>query len=357
MTGLPVLIELWRAPQRAATLTMPEWELVLRQALSANLTASLEAHLGAHGADGVLPAPVRRHLDWAALQARRHRQAVDWEIRQIDAALAQVDTPLVLLKGAAYAAARLPAGHGRLFSDIDVLVTRSSLAEVESALLLHGWVSAKVDAYDQRYYREWMHELPPMVHVRRDTAIDVHHTILPLTARVRPDPAKLLACAQPIPGQARVRMLAPADMVLHSATHLFYDGEFNHGLRDLVDIDRLLRQFGADNGFWEALPARAADLQLERPLFYALRYAAWLLDTPVPVSVQTRVVAMGPSGWLLALMDGLFQRALLPRHASCIGRLGELAHFALYVRGNWLRMPQLMLARHLWHKAFVSPRA
>jgi hypothetical protein len=29
----------------------------------------------------------------------------------------------------------------------------------------------------------------------------------------------------------------------------------------------------------------------------------------------------------------------------------------LYVRGNWLRMPLLLLTRHLFHKAFVSPRA
>jgi hypothetical protein len=26
------------------------------------------------------------------------------------------------------------------------------------------------------------------------------------------------------------------------------------------------------------------------------------------------------------------------------------------VRGNWLRMPPLMLARHLFHKAFISPK-
>jgi hypothetical protein len=27
----------------------------------------------------------------------------------------------------------------------------------------------------------------------------------------------------------------------------------------------------------------------------------------------------------------------------------------LYVRGNWLRMPPLLLSRHLFHKAFLSP--
>ena len=69
-------------------------------------------------------------------------------------------------------------------------------------------------------------------------------------------------------------------MVLHSAMHLFYDGEFDHGLRDLVDIHRLLQRFGAEPAFWQALPGRARVLQLERPLFYALRYAAALLAQP-----------------------------------------------------------------------------
>ena len=40
-------------------------------------------------------------------------------------------------------------------------------------------------------------------------------------------------------------VLAPEDMVLHSATHLFNEGEFDRGLRDLNDLDLLLREFGA----------------------------------------------------------------------------------------------------------------
>jgi hypothetical protein len=59
---------------------------------------------------------------------------------------------------------------------------------------------------------------------------------------------------------------------------------------------------------------------------------------------------------LLALMDQLFGRALLPRHASCSDRLTPVALGLLYIRGNWLRMPPLMLARHLFHKAFISPK-
>jgi len=52
-------------------------------------------------------------------------------------------------------------------------------------LMLEGWVSGHRSAYDQRYYRKWMHEIPPMTHIRRQTVLDLHHNILPETARLR----------------------------------------------------------------------------------------------------------------------------------------------------------------------------
>ena len=354
MSKLPLLLQVLRGPGRMAELDLAEWQLVLRQALAANLSASLHALAAEHGVLDALPAQVRAHLVWAARQAARHAQAVDWEIAQIVQALQALALAPILLKGAAYTAARLPAARGRLFSDVDILVPRASLADVESALLLHGWVGSHHDAYDQRYYREWMHELPPMVHVRRDTAIDVHHTILPPTARAHPDPDKLRAQARPLGTGSAV--LAPADMLLHSATHLFYDGQFEHGLRDLFDVHRLLGSFGGEAGFWEGLPARAAELELGRPLFYALRYAERLLGTPVPAAVFAALAFARPAAPALALMDQLFLRALMPAHASCATPLTGLARTLLYIRGNWLRMPPLLLARHLFHKAFISPR-
>ncbi|MBC7454752.1 MAG: nucleotidyltransferase family protein [Massilia sp.] len=356
---LPLLLEVLRAPARMAGLDLAGWDLLLRQALAANLTASLYCLADEGGLlDAIAPAP-RRHLLWAGALARRHSAGVRWEVARIGAALAHLDGPLILLKGAAYTVAGLPAARGRLFSDIDILAPRPDLPEVESALMLAGWMSHHHDEYDQRYYRLWMHEIPPLQHMQRGSVIDVHHTILPLTARAHPDPAKLRAAAQPVAGfeRERVRVLAPADMVLHSATHLFYDGEFDKGLRDLLDLHRLLTHFGATPGFWEELPERARELELARPLFYALRYGARLLGTEVPAAVTAALAPGSPGPALLALMGALFCRALLPLHASCGDRLTRLAHGLLYIRGNWLRMPPVLLARHLFHKAFISPRA
>ena len=356
MKPLPLLLRVLRDPGAMAGLGLADWELLLRQAGAANLSVTLYCLARDQGLLAQIPAQPRQHLLWARALGERHTQAVRFEVAAIGAALAEAGVPLILLKGAAYLMAGLPPGPGRLFSDIDILVPKARLGDVEGALMLHGWAGNHLDAYDQRYYRQWMHELPPMQHHTRQSMIDVHHAILPETAAVRPDPDKLRAAARAIPGMPGVLVLAPADMVLHSAVHLFYDGEFDKGLRDLFDLHRLLQHFGATPGFWDALPRRARELELARPLFYALRYAQRLLGTEVPAATLAALDDARPSRLLLALMDGLFGRALLPLHSSCADRFSAGARFLLYIRGNWLRMPPLLLTRHLFHKAFISPR-
>jgi len=354
-----LLVEVLSTPGRVRLLDLPGWERLLRQATSANVGAILVFLLEEHGLLDDVPPQPREHLEAARIVALRHRRLTGYEVERIHSDLADLGLPLILLKGAAYAMAGLPSGRGRLFSDIDILVPKDSLHEVESALMVHGWASTHHDAYDQRYYRTWMHELPPMVHLRRGNAIDVHHAILPETAPVRPDPALLRAAARPIAGELGalgVSTLCPHDMFLHSAVHLFFGGEFDQGLRDLFDMHRLATHFGAEPGFWEGLVDRAIALELTRPMFYALRYASRIFGTPVPPAVMAAAGAFAPSRVVLVLMDVLFLRALAPPHPDCIERFDGVAHFVLYLRGNWLRMPLLLLTRHLFHKAFLSPR-
>jgi hypothetical protein len=230
-----------------------------------------------------------------------------------------------------------------------VLVPHGGLPSVEAALMLRGWATGKTTAYDQRYYRRWMHELPPLRHISRQTWLDVHHAILPITARLKPDSAKLLAASRPVAGEPRLRVLAPVDMVLHSATHLFCNEDVGNSLRDLVDLDSLLREFASEEGFWPRLTVRARELDLPRPLYYALRYAVRVLGTPIPVQVLHEAEIGRPPPLLRGLMDALFLQTLQPDRAT--DRLASLARGSLYVRAHWLRMPLLLLAQHLTIKA------
>ena len=349
----PLLVQVLRAPDRAARLPLAEWDLLVRQARAAGLLARLHDLFSGLGLLACIPEAARWHFEAAATLGDKQQRAVRWEVGQICAALAGLDIPVVVLKGAAYVAAGLPAARGRLFNDIDILVPRAMLNRTEAALMLAGWQATGLSAYDERYYRRWMHEIPPLQHLQRATVIDVHHAILPDTARCFPDPQKLFARIMPtgIPG---AYVLSAEDRILHSAAHLFHDGELPHGLRDLCDLDLLLRGEVAPD-FWARLTVRAKELQLERSLFYALRYLRHFLETPVPDGVDAALAESAPRPLQLAWMDAIFRRALAPMHASCEDALTPAARMAAYVRAHWLRMPAHLLIPHLFHKAFISP--
>jgi hypothetical protein len=341
-----------RNPRALPEWTPAQWEGLIRQARSANLLSRLAFLLEDQGLLERVPAAPRAHLEAARVVSRAQAEAVRREVAYVCKALARTGVDVVLLKGAAYLFAGLPVARGRVFSDVDILVPQAAISKVEAALMLHGWATTHHDPYDQRYYRQWMHELPPMLHVTRQTVLDVHHAIVPTTARLKPDSARLLAASRPVAKDSRLRILAPPDMVLHSATHLFLNEDLTGGLRDLADLDSLLRHFGQHAGFWQELTARARELDLARPLHYALRYATRILDTPVPAQVLQAAGMDRPPAWLQRLMDGLFLRALRPAHVSAADRFTAPARRALYVRAHWLRMPPQLLAYHLTIKAF-----
>jgi hypothetical protein len=134
-------------------------------------------------------------------------------------------------------------------------------------------------------------------------------------------------------------MLSHEDIVVHAGAHLLADGDMAGGLRNLWDIDRLLRQFGPDVGYWERLAARAEHHQLAGPVRRAARLAASLYGTPIPAAWAGRSAA-----------DAWFKRRLLARDGW--GRQRRAAtNFGFYLRGHLMRMPPLMLARHLIRKA------
>src|SRR5262249_36704643 len=268
-------------PRNLTSLTLKEWDVVIQQGRKAAMLAKIHALLDESKLLHLIPSAPKAHLEAAHVVASDQERVIRWEVYCVQRALARVAPNFVLLKGAAYILSKLPIARGRIQSDVDVLVPKSELIAAEAALLANGWKHVKLEKYDQRYYRNWSHELPPLYHSERGTIIDVHHNILPETGRLHPDPNKLLERAEPINGSA-CRRLCPVDMILHSAAHLFQDGDFHQGVRELADVDGLLRFFGAQRGFWEDLLQRAPEMNLHRPLFYALRYSGRFLQTPIP---------------------------------------------------------------------------
>lgn len=331
--------------------SLSQWDLCIRQAARCDMSARLAMVFEHAQVMERVPSKPRLHLRAAATLVDKHRRDIRFEVDCIAEALCSVDTDVLLLKGAAYVMADLPMARGRLFSDVDIMVPRQRLSEVENALMRFGWTSASKDTYDQGYYRQWSHELPPFVHAFRGTLLDVHHTILPPTATPTPVPQKLLADSRRIRG--RVRVLDPVDMFLHSATHLFHEGEFEHGFRDALDLKDLLEAFAEEPAFAARLARRAREFGLQRIIHHALRTVQRFWPATYVTAAK---VGAEPERALQCIMDALFDRALAPMHPSCEDAFSSSARFVLYLRGHYLRMPPRLLLPHLARKALRRMR-
>jgi len=340
MSDAQILVDALADPQTALTLDADGLTGLIVMARAEQLLGSLAYRL-----EGLpLPPAACLILADARRSAEQQRVQAMWEGEMARRALAPLGVPVVLLKGTAFAAAGLSPSVGRSIGDLDILVPRQHLDTVEAALLDAGWEWVKDDPYTQLYYKQWMHELPPLIHRERDRMIDVHHTILPLTATPTPDAAALIAASVPL--ENGLRILAPADMLVHAAVHLFADGDMAGGLRNLWDIDRLLRDHHDEPGFWEILAERARLHQVEAAIRRAVRQSHALYRTPAPESWRA---------W--SAFDSIVRRRLLARDEW--GRATRpFTRFGIYIRSHLLRMPPLMLARHLWIKAKLPlPRA
>ncbi len=314
-------------PAGCAALDAQGWTELLAIARAEQLIGTL-----AHRLDGLpVPGAAGRILADARASAAQGRVAALWEAEMARRVLAPLGCPVVLLKGTAFVAAGLAAGQGRSIGDLDILVPRAALADVEAALIAGGWEWVKPDPYDDLYYRRWMHELPPLIHRDRDRMIDVHHTILPLTARITPDPAAIIADAVALENGLMVPGVP--DMLVHAAAHLFADGDLAGGMRNLWDIHQLIEEFGLDG-----VAARAAHHGLSREMARGVRLSVALYGTDVPAAWQG-----------LTWVDRRHLRRITARDGW--GRaVHPVTRLSFYIRSHLLRMPPLMLTRHLWTK-------
>lgn len=322
------------------------WSFLFAEARSVGLNHRIAGLLQQKGLVERLPDTLKRHLLASEVELEAFQRDVVREIGAIERALSSLDAPRILLKGAAYVYCSLPAAMGRIFSDIDFLVPKAVLANAESQLMCHGWLAGRLSDYDQRYYRIWSHETPPLTHLRRGTTIDLHHSLVMPTCRRPVDSQSMIDDAIYLGGGWW--RLNDLDLILHSIAHLLLNSEFTHGLRDLSDIDLLFRNLSdKDPQFSRRLEARAQAVGLGDFLYLAAMLCHSFFKTPVPEK------------WLetpAPFFFSLFRMSCGVRHPDTRPALQDIADFALMVREVFNRFPSRILIRHLAHKLMSATR-
>lgn len=331
------LISVLGQAEHASRLSDAEWNSVIRAARQTELLGQLGGVIYDTMPPESIPQRVKRAIDLELMTAQRRGEAALWEIR-VMRRLIPADIPIFALKGCAYVLANDKNATGRLYSDIDLLVDAEHLGRVESALISGGWKPSQVSSYDQKYYRNWMHEVPPMEHVRRHTTVDLHHAIIPPVSHFSFDPKLLRESAVEI--SAGLFVLSPADRCLHSAAHAFLEGVSAKALRDLYDIAHLTRQHFSTNAERQALFSRANQLGLGAILSAALEASEALYGADekrrTPKSVRARFLTLAA------------QNAIQPTTL-----LGTLMEQLLLAHSHWMKMPIEILVPHLIRKSWL----
>lgn len=140
-----------------------------------------------------------------------------------------------------------------------------------------------------------------------------------------------------------MRLLAPEDLLAHSLTHLMHEGELHNGMRDLLDVDEMVRNFEIEPGFWRSFLTATSENDLAWPVGLGLHLARRLYETPVPAGVVDALLGRRPPGWL----EPIYRRAL-----GVTPSLRAPAELLVYVRAHALRMPMRLLLRHLTIKGW-----
>ncbi|MEZ5488853.1 MAG: nucleotidyltransferase family protein [Gammaproteobacteria bacterium] len=290
----------------------------------------------------------RRHLkSMRAFSDRQARQAL-YECTEIDVQLASEGIKPVFLKGAGYTLRGSRNGFGRIYSDIDALVHREDIYRAQAALKRDAWYSPPITDYDERYYRKWAHEIPPMKHLFRRTVIDLHHNIVPPISGRAPNISSLLEDL--VTTKDGLHVLSPPAATLHSMVHLFTNEDFTNGFRDLVDLYLLMEEYG-DESYWRDLLALARRTGFVSELVFAIASLELVLEYQVPEYVGRELKESAGKQARGFWTTKVFSRALRPHHPLLCGPVEHCAIQLTYLRGHWIKMPFPVLAGHLTVKA------
>jgi hypothetical protein len=135
---------------------------------------------------------------------------------------------------------------------------------------------------------------------------------------------------------ASVRGLSVEDLLLHLSLHLTYQHRLAIGVRNLYDIDAVIRRGGVD---WTRLVTTAREWGAERVTWLTLRLLQEIAGTPLPCEVLERLLPVTPD---LAIVEEA-RRQLLERGEGEVALTPDLAAFG-EVRGIFGKL-RLVIAR------------
>jgi hypothetical protein len=336
------------SPKQAIKLSSNEWFQLILILREAKLLANLYHSSIRDDCFAQYPEYAQRHLKSAYVYADRQRIQVIYESVTIVELLSEIKVTPIFLKGANYILQKTVNSRGRIVSDIDLLVDKKDLTKVERFLKARLWKSEELSDYDNKYYRNWAHEIPPMYHILRNTVLDIHHNVyLPISGR-SPNISRFTSDAKKT--EFGCVVLSDSATILHSIIHLFMNEDFTNSFRDLLDIHLLISEFESEL-FWSELLQLSCESGFEKELYYAVCLRDKLFN--VDSFCELTELKSRHDGFLgNKFINVILYQALTPKHIYLNTFHNRTATFIIFLRGHWLKMPTHILIKHLLKKSY-----
>ena len=295
-----------------------------------------------------LPKSVLSQLKSASLEVSQQQESIKWHLKQLSANNPQ-PIKSVLLKGAAYIIANKPNANYRLLSDIDLLVLKEAISDAELWLFLNGFTISVSDEYDDFYYRQWMHELPPFVNSVSGMTLDLHHNLLPLTSKRHIDSELFFEKAREV--DTNLFLPCDEDLLIHSAVHLIQDSVFNRTLRDLSDQFWLLQEYTENHESTGALIVRSKELNLSNDLAKTLSLMNFIFKRCLLEGEKSLIQNELGNSFFWPLEKYCYI-TMLPQPVPSEWRFKHyFASSILYLKSHLIKMPFGLLVKHLLVKS------
>ncbi len=347
------LIAILRGELDWTNLSLPEWDTLLLLASHFELGSQLATTIQRSDNSGLAPVEVRPTLDHALQAVAFNHKLHKFELRFLNRIAEASNTEPILLKGAAYLACNHHWADGRKTNDVDLLLAANSLDRFEGVLQKEGYQpDDQLSASDRRYYRRWLHELPPYKHSYRKLEVDVHFRLLPVSDPKSFPVEDWIARSISVDGLNPFRVLNPVDQVLHAIINLGHTGEFRRATRDTWDISCLTNparqgHFKAKSDKkavdfnWQELHQRTEQLRLQKTVSNILLLGEELVGLSIPDNFIEDITGKPKARLKMSFLYRTLRTASLPDGPTLRSRkryhaLWAMEHYPMPRLSTWL---------------------
>lgn len=342
---------------RVDPLTAADWEDLLQQAARHKIVPLLYHRLRTHHPDLPIPPEAMGRMRQAYLDNTARNLMLSHNLAAVLKIFRRGCIPVIVLKGAHLAEFVYDNPALRFMGDLDLLVQRDDLMNIDALLLEMGCTPTAQNRIVGRDNNEFVYVMP-----KRDVSLEIHWSILAPAFPFTIDTAEQWARSRPacIAG-VDAAVLCPEDLLVHLCLHAGCTHGYEPGLKLFCDIGEILRHDGGGLD-WDLVRRRTLAWGTGKCVYLTLLLTRELLGVAVPEGVMEDLKPADFDERFVALArDQIFSRrprtgsplSMWPAVARFWGSAGLREKVRLFLKGLFL--PREAMAR-LYPVPAGSPR-